>query len=404
LIERWNGRKWTATAASDAGELDGVSHTSTGHALAVGATINAGGDQSLTLAEQWDGSIWRTVASTDATLASDSHISGLAAASPRDVWAVGTYDIVSSSNPSGSTVHGLIEQFDGTRWSIVPNSDNGAIFAGVAAISTRDVWAAGNYYPSDAGAGLIEHWDGSSWHVVPSPNRTGGDNQLNAISAVTPKDIWAAGSFTDFNGDHPSAPLLEHWNGKRWSLEAPAAGLNGSFTSLAAVSAHDVWAAGIGVSHWNGRRWSRIKTAPGVSDRFNGIAATSKRDVWAAGYSYTADGKHTETMAQHWNGKQWSDVSGPSLPGTDSLLSAVDATSAKDVWAVGNSGDVNESHGLIEHWNGVEWLVVPNPKLTESHSLSAVAVRGKKNLWAAGGRISNTDGQEQTLIEHSNGC
>src|SRR6476619_3731243 len=63
-------------------------------------------------------------------------------------------------------------------WSIVPNGYPaiGAMWS-VAALSSTDIWAVGDYRPTSAlspdGAYLqtrIEHWNGAQWIPVPSPN------------------------------------------------------------------------------------------------------------------------------------------------------------------------------------------------------------------------------------------
>src|SRR5205085_2738007 len=84
-------------------------------------------------------------------------LSAVAAISPTDVWAVGR----SGSRP-------LIEHWDGTRWSQVPDgSSHGYWLVGVAAVSPRDVWAVGM---DDHSHALVEHWDGTRWRLVPTPS------------------------------------------------------------------------------------------------------------------------------------------------------------------------------------------------------------------------------------------
>src|SRR5204862_547524 len=99
-----------------------------------------------------------------------SYLSGVAAVSANDIWAVG-----------GS----LIEHWDGSNWSVVPSPSPSAGYSnlyGVAAVSANDVWAVGSsgYDPFQT---LTEHWNGRSWSVVPSPN-PGIYSQLNGVAAV----------------------------------------------------------------------------------------------------------------------------------------------------------------------------------------------------------------------------
>jgi hypothetical protein len=60
---------------------------------------------------------------------------------------------------------------------------------GVAAISASNVWAVGYYFVGVNTVTLIEHWDGTSWSVVPSPNVGTGD-LLNGVYAFSATDIW----------------------------------------------------------------------------------------------------------------------------------------------------------------------------------------------------------------------
>src|SRR5438270_11754958 len=56
-------------------------------------------------------------------------------------------------------------------WSVVKSPNVGQL-SGVAAVSASNIWAVGSYYAGSVKAGqtLIEHWNGTSWSVVKSPN------------------------------------------------------------------------------------------------------------------------------------------------------------------------------------------------------------------------------------------
>jgi hypothetical protein len=69
---------------------------------------------------------------------------------------------------------------------------------------------------------MFEQWDGTSWSVVPSPNPSRGTSLLSGVAAVSDKDIFAV-------GESANGAVLEHWNGRKWSLVTPpgGGGLNG---------------------------------------------------------------------------------------------------------------------------------------------------------------------------------
>src|SRR5215472_8050367 len=102
-------------------------------------------------------------------------------------------------------------------WSVVssPNpgpSDNA--LGAVAAVSSRDVWAVGEYLRTGASSitqTLTEHWDGSRWTYIPSPNFGSLGNTLYGVSASSSNDVWAVGFYTDSH--YLSHVLTEHWNG-----------------------------------------------------------------------------------------------------------------------------------------------------------------------------------------------
>ena len=100
-----------------------------------------------------------------------------------------------------------------------PNLGTGYSLSGVAAVSTNDVWAVGYhgdpyYNPIQT---LIEHWNGTAWSVVASPNEGTNNNELHGVAAVSPNDVWAVGFYTDSSGAHGQT-LVEHWNGSAWSV------------------------------------------------------------------------------------------------------------------------------------------------------------------------------------------
>src|SRR5947209_6377502 len=87
----------------------------------------------------------------------------------------------------------------------------------VAAVSTSDIWAVGNFSRSNSTSStLIEHWNGSKWSIISSPNPGSISNGLGGIGAVSAGDIWAVGGFS--NTTKSSQTLIIHWNGTHWSV------------------------------------------------------------------------------------------------------------------------------------------------------------------------------------------
>jgi hypothetical protein len=90
--------------------------------------------------------------------------------------------------------------------------------SGVAAVSGTNAWAVGATYSSggtDAKA-LVLHWNGRAWSQVPSPGPKG--SALSGVIAVSATDAWAVGRISSDGGDKSKTFVL-HWNGKSWSRQ-----------------------------------------------------------------------------------------------------------------------------------------------------------------------------------------
>src|SRR6266702_774346 len=201
----------SGAACSGCEELAGVAAVSAKDIWAVGGHYDSSSGQILSLIENWNGTRWSVATSPNP--GSGGSLSGVVAVSSINVWAVGTY--YNKSN----TERTLIEHWNGTSWSVVksPNvwlSTN--YLSGVTAVSATDVWAVGTY---DNSSGqeltLIENWNGTSWSVVPSSN-PGSINYLFGVAAVSPTDVWAVGY--SFTGSSQIVTLIENWNGTSWSV------------------------------------------------------------------------------------------------------------------------------------------------------------------------------------------
>src|SRR5207302_6904454 len=72
---------------------------------------------------------------------------------------------------TASSWKGFQNRFSSTscNWSVVPSPNpngNGGL-SGVAAASATDIWAVGGYGSQlSSGQTLIEHWDGAHWQIV----------------------------------------------------------------------------------------------------------------------------------------------------------------------------------------------------------------------------------------------
>jgi hypothetical protein len=332
----------------------------------------------------------------------------LAAVSASDAWAVGP------SHVNGS----LVMHWNGTRWSRFLNP--AGYLSGVAARSATDVWAVGDGSPSPGLYGqrtLVMHWNGRSWTKVPTPTPSSGGS-FNAVAATSSGDAWAVGQAGPKLGSSvPVAPLIEQWNGRKWTLQrTPSLPGGGRLSSVSAVSASDAWAVGSTgpqtgaqtlAEHWNGHAWSRMGSpnlAGASSSAFNSVIVISANNAWAVG-SATLPGGGSSTLTAFWNGRHWRLVASPN-PGLNPKLQGVTASWTHNIWAVGTTWVVGcDQHcwtfdSLIMHWNGVRWKVMPSPTVPGVHAytLYCVAAAARDDIWAAGSAQETS-----TLIIHWNG-
>lgn len=355
---------------------------------------------------------WQVISGLPRRL-SDLH--AITAASVADIWAIGDKG-KGDTNGQPTFIH-----WNGRHWYVVPSAptgDDSDSLSGIASAASHDVWAVGRRaIATNAGwvlPALIEHWDGSRWHVLPGlPSPGVADTySLNSIAAISAHDVWAVGaSFIDGRSDSLSA----HWNGQRWQI-VPGVSVAGTTSRLVAVAgkaSNDVWAVGhtFGpdaqrtlVEHWDGRRW-RIVPSPNASARNNdltGLTVVSTRDVWAVGASQRATAT-MQPLIEHWDGQRWK-MAPTSLAGS---LGGIVALGPHDLWAVG-TGDGGEYAGptprpaLILHGDGQRWQSVPAPPIgPPDHVASLVAVTavGPHTLWAVGRVETPSAATSTALIE-----
>jgi hypothetical protein len=92
------------------------------------------------------------------------------------------------------------------------------------------------------------HWNGTAWSFATTPSVPSHD-VLTSVTAVAANDVWAAGYRDDVSGTIPiRVSLTEHWNGTAWSVVASPNGPTGVDTSLFGASAlasnGEVWTVG----------------------------------------------------------------------------------------------------------------------------------------------------------------
>ncbi|MGD0705970.1 MAG: hypothetical protein ABSA02_39575 [Trebonia sp.] len=237
----------TATSASDAWYT--ISALGTNHK-----------DQSYVL--HWTGTAWRSVPVPAGLKSYVAGTEALGVVSAQNVW-------IFSGGQSPETT---ALRWNGRDWYkqaippwVIHGNLSGEVSAQAASFSATNLWVFSEGQDKFTNPDhYAARFNGHSWSKVNLPVVPG------QISAVSPTDIWVLGGRLS----NPSAPLLAHWNGKKWStLALPsikvAKGSMDQVADLAAFGAANVWAinyvtvgsAGAAPSyllHWNGKAWSRV--------------------------------------------------------------------------------------------------------------------------------------------------
>jgi len=254
LIESFSGSSFSVTAGAS---VPGASTTGLNAAGGSGpkdvwAVGNQNGSTNSTLIEHFNGTSWSLVSSP---AIADGSFSSVSADSPTDAWAVGGQQINDPHNTFNTT---LTEHWNGSAWQTVANpfGNMSSVFpkdtlVSVVAISPTDAWAIGRQGMQHGQSSILENWNGSSWTIVSQPV---AGAILNGLSATGPNDVWAVG-----NGG-----VIEHFNGTAWSQVSDPAGSNENLASIAALTPTDEWTVstdGTLTEQGNGTTFTSVPTA-----------------------------------------------------------------------------------------------------------------------------------------------
>jgi hypothetical protein len=158
-----------------------------------------------------------------------------------------------------------------------------------------DLWAVGSATTCRFGT--------AGWSIVPSPQPSPGVAfALQDVSGTSPSDVWAVGYRAMEDGEHVSfAPLIEHWDGRQWSLIMNVPGQ--SLYGVKAIAPNDAWAVGTDgarqiILHWDGSSWSQVPTPSPGGGRLLEIDASGPADLWAAGWFSDRDFRQRTLVEQ----------------------------------------------------------------------------------------------------------
>ena len=254
-------------------------------------------------------------------------------------------------------------RWNGRRWSRQRPRDVGYRLTGVSCPSKNSCTAIEDL-PCDACSGipkqlpLAVRWDGTRWSRQLTP--TGGSTTgLTSVSCASQITCTAVGSDN----------LVVSWNGKRWSIQpTPKPSRMGSISltgvscasktsciAVGSIGSGGMQSGGPLVEGWNGTRWS-IQRAPNPAGAtyitLIGVSCATATACTAVG-SYNNRAGRGRALVERWNGTKWSIQPTPNpASATDSRLAAVSCPSATACTALGSSQDAaGQQHVLIERWH-----------------------------------------------------
>jgi len=289
LAERWNGTAWRIQPTPNPGGapgsgLGGVSCPTEAFCMATGASGLSTPSPSP-LAEAWNGTTWRILHMPAPAGAQGVIIGSVSCTSPSACTTTG------SSVDSSGLATTLAERWNGKVWRIQPTPNppgaQGAALGGVACTGPSACLAVGNTGPpTPNNKTLAERWDGVTWRIVPSANPAGGGGGFNTLSCASASACTAVGLAVSNSGAQTS--LAERWNGTRWSIQAtpnPAVAFQISLDGVACPARR--WCTAVGDYGVIGTGAERVTLGlqwRGTMQRLQGSSARSRLGSKCAGF------------------------------------------------------------------------------------------------------------------------
>ena len=331
----------------------------------------------------------------------------------------GSLSSVSCSGPGACTAVGtapdqngdpvaLAERWDGRTWSAQHPPSPGVLdnypwmtLSGVSCPSAASCFAVGveSFMVDACWSGVvpvIEHWDGVSWAIQVAPTVPPGNYDYTSVvlSGVSCPGVRACLAVGDENGK----PLLEWWNGARWSRQHIRGG-GPALRSVACASRHECIAVGVNaqllVLERLGRHGWRIAGRWAFPGSPHSVACAAPNMCVAVG------ARAGRPVAEAWNGARWRLRSPAPVTGARAAALVVVACAPRSICtAVGRVTDhAGRLRLLTARWRRGRWIELPlsGPIAARAWALSGLACPSAGACNAAGSSAG------QILIERWGG-
>jgi hypothetical protein len=213
-LRHWNGTQWQVVNPVPAHEVGGsISQL----ALAPGAKSEPWAfysykTYSQTAVARWTGKSW----SAPTLLANHAGIRAVVSPSSGSIWAFG---FTGAGRP-------YTVRYNGRSWSAAPSP--GVFVLSASAASPTDIWVIGTKIGAAKGTWpmAVSHWNGKKWTTtelprVPVPPKSKGVGPLSIVAGGA-DSAWALGYAQGPDGSivPNDGMILYHWNGAKWSAVA----------------------------------------------------------------------------------------------------------------------------------------------------------------------------------------
>lgn len=320
---------------------------------------------------------------TSAKLQGDGSLSDIVGLSPTDVWAVGQQDIWDAWEHRSAIVH-----WDGRTWTQVGIRNDGAgaeHLRSIAAASPSDLWVVGTAHD---GLPYIAHGDGTAFDRV-SVDQIGAGDWLGGVDAVPGKVVavgrrenapliltrsgttWevdvAKGEGTLYSvaisgkgegwavGDAGGQPLIMRLSGGSWKRVLLPRLPGGYLRDVHLDGPKRALAIG-GIYHgqgrstalmlaWNGKQWTKLKV-PAGNAKLYGVTGDGKGRFYVSGFDAKRPG---EMFLLRYDGRSTEIIRGGKTGArhTVRLQAVTTLPGSSAVWAVGHIVDASDRYSDV---------------------------------------------------------
>ncbi|HEY6568231.1 MAG TPA: hypothetical protein VI341_12010 [Actinomycetota bacterium] len=303
--------------------------------------------------------------------------------------------LVASIPPAGVAAADPVFDWWGPA-AVDPPPNQNVVLSDVDALGPSDAWAVGSReVAADDFETFVMHWGGSSWDPVnASPVQA---DELSAVLARSSNDVFVGGSIDD------TQPVFGHFDGSEWTdLPTPPDVLG--MDRLEAVGDSEIWGVAPHgedrlIYRWDGSAWSEVPLPIFPDQDLTDIAdiqARSATEVWVTGTYHDAVAQVSKAISIRWDGSAWIDMAPPAGLTSMGEITVVGPTNAF-AEARENVGGLTETS--IQHWDGSSWssMLLPLDGDIEVEGLEATSA---DDIWAVG---EFDDGSRRSFMAHSDG-